>query len=691
MASGVLKGDALRYDAFISYADEDRGWVEELIDHLEATPYSMKCVNHYRDYHPGKTEWENNQLFLDASDTFLIVLSPYFVDSKWSTYDLDQILAHSLRVDRCTIIPLIKEPCGVPPSLHHLTPIKASPSFTDTWFQKLSSALGYIKCQEYLCERQVRALHWCNTCDLATCSRCLNLHTKQGEHEVVDAREHVTSSLRRNTLLCGDHGRAIEMYCTSCRVTLCHTCQVVNHRICHDIVTVADSRALIEENLTRKRAAIEQNLERIYLEETRLSQALADLNKNVDSRRDYVGREFARQREILKEKEANVMAQIDTEFHSNERQIKHKIASAAEYMRQSKEHLLLISNALKSKSEMDICATDMKVIPLPIQLTAEEEIVSLSETNVNLPEINNALTSEAEGSASARSDPPEDERSDRNNKAVLEKIIQSESGKQTIHDMCLITDKDKIIIVVTDAVNQTVRSFCHHGMKRSSCSKFIGDSPRGITSVGDQTVAVSVPDTKSVLFLKVTPEIELVRVLDCNCVFNSLCFLKPNLFVGCFKDKDGPKLYFVSYKDDSSSIFLTAVCVINKTKRLFDDPSYLCKSSDGLVIVSDAGKVKVICLDEDGCEVFQFPPLRDGTLQSPRGVTTNAQGDVFIADHAQNAILKVKADGQFAGQALTESDCVVGPSCVATDADGKLYVGMSNGVIHKYSLPSPAH
>ncbi|XP_046560463.1 uncharacterized protein LOC124269492 [Haliotis rubra] len=688
MASGVAQGDALRYDAFLSYADEDREWVEELIDHLEAAPYSMKCVNHYRDYHPGKTEWENSQFFLDTSDTFLIVLSPSYVDNKWSTYDLDQILAHSLRTDRCTIIPLIKEPCRVPSCLHHLTPVKASPSFSETWYQKLSSALGYKQCQGCLSERQIRARHWCNTCDMAICSQCLNLHTKQDEHEVVDAREHVTGNLRRGTLLCSEHGRAIEMYCTSCRVSLCHTCQVVNHRTCHDIITVADSRALIEENLTRKRAAIEHNLERVYLEETRLSQALADLKKHVDSRRDYVGREFDRQRAILKEKEAILMAEIDSKFHSNERQLKHKIASAAEFMHQSKEHLLSISNALKSKSEIDLCDTDMKVTSLPIQVTSEEEIISLSEANVNLPEIDSALTSEREGPASARSDPPEDSRSDLSDKAVLEKIIQGKGGKHTIHDMCLITVDDKIIIVVTDAVNQTVRSFCHHGMKLSSCSKLIGDAPRGITSVGDQTVAVSVPDTRSILFLNVTPEIKLVRVLECNCVFNSLCFMKPNLFVGCFKDKDGPKLYFVSYEDDSSSIFLTAICVINKTKRLFDDPSYLCKSRDGLVIVSDAGKVKVICLDEDGCEVFLFPPLRDGTLQSPRGVATNAQGDVFIADHAQNAIIKVKADGQFAGQVLTSSDGVVGPSCVATDADGKLYVGLSNGVIHKYRLPS---
>ncbi|XP_046378637.2 uncharacterized protein LOC124150679 [Haliotis rufescens] len=685
MASGVVQGDALRYDAFLTYADEDREWVEKLVDHLEAAPYNMKCVNHYRDYHPGKTEWENNQFFLDASDAFLVVLTPSFVDSKWNTYDLDQILAHSMRADRSTIIPLIKEPCRVPSSLNHLIPIKASASFTESWFHKLLSTLGYTRCQGCLSDEQVRASHWCNTCNMTICNQCRHLHTEQDEHQVVDVRDHLSNSLKRSTLLCIEHGRAIEMYCTSCQVSLCHTCQVVNHRTCDDIVTVSDGKALIEENLARKQATIEQNLQRVSLEETRLSQALIDLNRHVGSRRDYIAEEFDRQRKILKEKEATFMAEIESKFHSNEAELKDRIVSTTELVRQSKEHLLLISNALKSKSEIEMCETDMNVKPQAIQVTSEEEINSLSGANINLPEMNIALTSTLESPAA---DSPDDARPEMNDKAVLEKIIHAEGGKHSMHDMCLITDNDKIIIVVTDPVNRTLRSFYQHGMKMSSNAKFIGDAPRGVTSVGDQTVAVSVPDTKSILFFKVTPGIELVRVLDCNTVFNSLCFMKPNLFVGCFKDKDGPKLYYVSYEDDTSSIFLTALCVINKTKRLFDDPSYLCKSDDGLVIVSDAGKVKVICLDEDGCEVFQFPPLRDGTLQSPRGVAASTKGDVFIADHAQNAIIKVKADGQFVGQVLTSNDGVVGPCCVATDADGKLYVGLSNGVIQKYRLPS---
>ncbi|XP_062618641.1 toll-like receptor 4 [Saccostrea cucullata] len=76
-----------QYDAFVSYADEDRSFVLRMIKELEEEEGIKLCI-HQRDFVPGFDIAENIITAVNKSRKTIILLSPNFIKSSWCMYEL---------------------------------------------------------------------------------------------------------------------------------------------------------------------------------------------------------------------------------------------------------------------------------------------------------------------------------------------------------------------------------------------------------------------------------------------------------------------------------------------------------------------------------------------------------------------------------------------------------------------------
>ncbi|XP_046580622.1 uncharacterized protein LOC124288101 [Haliotis rubra] len=110
--------DFKRYVAYFCHANVDTKWVMDMINTLESKKYGIKCAEYDRDFSCcGKYITDLFQEFLEDSHWIIVVLSPEFVRSKWSMYQLNLAVHYSVHKKHSNIVPLLKTPVDVPDCL----------------------------------------------------------------------------------------------------------------------------------------------------------------------------------------------------------------------------------------------------------------------------------------------------------------------------------------------------------------------------------------------------------------------------------------------------------------------------------------------------------------------------------------------------------------------------------------------
>nr|XP_049707245.1 toll-like receptor 13 isoform X1 [Helicoverpa armigera] len=131
MLSLINKKDAVdgknntifNYDVFVSYCNEDRGWVlDHLLPHMEAECSISACL-HERDFLVGLSILENIVSCMDRSRSIMLILSQRFLLSQWCQFEM-HLAQHRLletRREDLTLILLEDIPRRLRPNtLHYL-------------------------------------------------------------------------------------------------------------------------------------------------------------------------------------------------------------------------------------------------------------------------------------------------------------------------------------------------------------------------------------------------------------------------------------------------------------------------------------------------------------------------------------------------------------------------------------------
>ncbi|XP_046381345.2 toll-like receptor 4 [Haliotis rufescens] len=92
------------YNAFISYADEDRDFALHMfIEKLEREGNLQLCL-HHRDFIPGEEIAANILSAIQKSKLVVIVLSPNFLDSYWCRYEFEMARMEGLYTERNMVV-----------------------------------------------------------------------------------------------------------------------------------------------------------------------------------------------------------------------------------------------------------------------------------------------------------------------------------------------------------------------------------------------------------------------------------------------------------------------------------------------------------------------------------------------------------------------------------------------------------
>ncbi|KAK3099372.1 hypothetical protein FSP39_003486 [Pinctada imbricata] len=92
----ILDTRQYRYDAFISYADEDRSFVtRQMVENLEKGKDIRLCI-HHRDFMPGTSIIENITNAIHRSSKVVFIMTNSFLRSDWCLYEFDAAKAESI-------------------------------------------------------------------------------------------------------------------------------------------------------------------------------------------------------------------------------------------------------------------------------------------------------------------------------------------------------------------------------------------------------------------------------------------------------------------------------------------------------------------------------------------------------------------------------------------------------------------
>ena len=82
------QNENFQYDVFVSYAEEDDGWVRDhLMPELEGRLGLRLCV-HQRDFHPGRNILDNIEDCVESSKKVMMIFSTHFARSPWCQFEL---------------------------------------------------------------------------------------------------------------------------------------------------------------------------------------------------------------------------------------------------------------------------------------------------------------------------------------------------------------------------------------------------------------------------------------------------------------------------------------------------------------------------------------------------------------------------------------------------------------------------
>jgi hypothetical protein len=107
-----------RYDVFISYHHQDREFAQKLVDALDAA--GVHIAIDYKDFTIGEPVALNMERLIESSRYVVVILSPDWLSSEWSTFEALLIQLHDPMGVHGKLLPVLYRPCDMPNRLRVL-------------------------------------------------------------------------------------------------------------------------------------------------------------------------------------------------------------------------------------------------------------------------------------------------------------------------------------------------------------------------------------------------------------------------------------------------------------------------------------------------------------------------------------------------------------------------------------------
>ncbi|XP_067651389.1 uncharacterized protein [Haliotis asinina] len=258
--------------------------------------------------------------------------------------------------------------------------------------------------------------------------------------------------------------------------------------------------------------------------------------------------------------------------------------------------------------------------------------------------------------------------SDRKSSAVLHHTINCHADNDKycpdLIDVAVVSlsGEPNRVLITADFTNRNLKSFhTSKGKFHKRCLK-LSERPWQIAKVEGNLVAVSVPDSKEIVTVQLTPDPVFLSTITTAREYFALASPAPSkLLAGTFKSSNSVDLL------DMEGNVLKSI----NTGAIIS-PDYIQITDQGNILVGQGDVTSFVSVTSDGEVLYCYSPKEGEGLRCPRGFTTTSTGDVLLVDRDHQKVIQLTKSGRFVRDVLTEG--LEQPRALCLDDDGLMYV-----------------
>ncbi|XP_048253336.1 uncharacterized protein LOC125381138 [Haliotis rufescens] len=238
---------------------------------------------------------------------------------------------------------------------------------------------------------------------------------------------------------------------------------------------------------------------------------------------------------------------------------------------------------------------------------------------------------------------------------------------------------DTDTVVVTDWINDNVKSFYTRNNQTRHSKLSLGGRPWNLTKLTHNQVAVTVWNIYQIVTVEVNPDLVLLSTITTSKQYWGITSLTPSTLAASSRSPTCVDIL------DMTGNVLRSISPLHNGNNILQRPNYLCTTRTGNILVSDCGTKRVVCLTPEGDVVFTYSPIGDTALKCPQGITRTSTGDILVTDYLLHRVIHLTESGQFVRNILTQQDGINYPWGVCVDGHGHVYVCLISGVIKVFT------
>ncbi|XP_048255024.1 protein wech-like isoform X5 [Haliotis rufescens] len=533
------------------------------------------------------------------------------------------------------------------------------------------------------------ATSWCSVCDDALCERCLRMHKRipsTNHHDVVDLSGE--TKVKRKVMCKVHKDENIKYICKDCKTAVCQTCCTIHHRKCDLVVEIESEIPSMKTELRRNKEVLlkkqDEMKTHIGKQTSKVNEALTlylQIESNIKSA-------SVKAIEVIKVKERTLLAELKEMSDQHIGELKADIKSGEMSVQMYQQQAELIDQTLQSECDMGVyemyqgCeAGDVEAVGVAgvkekgriawIMFRQDTDKLRRALDDLQLGEIDVLY----EGVLDLKATPVLQDTInvlDLKATSVLQDTINvrlaGDTSRANLIDVKVFVVNGTDTVVVTDKNNHSVKSFYTRNKQHGHSRLRVGSVPYGITTLKDNQVAVTVPDTRQIVTVQVNPGLVLLSTITTSKQYYGITSLTPSTLAA---SSTSPPCVDIL---DMTGHVLKSICSGQPMRYILKNSYFLCTTRTGNILVCDSGSKCVVCLTPEGDVVFTYSTTGDTALKFPLGITSTSTGDILVTDCHLHRVLHLTESGQFVRNILTSQDGVRSPRGVCVGGRGRMYV-----------------
>ena len=545
------------------------------------------------------------------------------------------------------------------------------------------------------CQR--KAEYYCEDCSDCLCTPCKDYHKKlpvTKNHIIVSAGEALVNTTIRGrpstVIYCRcNKQQEVQYYCDDHKEILCDLCKETKHYKCLGTSTIQIKSSAYSSS---KLDSVASKLNGIKDDYDQLNKVRNDESKRLERLKEECREAIeAFRKEIdsfLDKLEKNMLKQVESFEIEGQKRISQHVSTLTATMKLLESDLKLVEDA-KSDGRKETMFAAGEQVSKDVQGyldrlgDIENEAIETDmtfEKNAKLVK----LLAEIDSLGSLKRSSARKIQTSR--KTLLDSKIQSQKQVNI-----KLTDDGSTPWITGVAVMPTGEAvlcdFHNYKLKLLDSSDAITTSltlnnqPYDVSVVDYKTVIITLPGSKQLQYIKVFPQLTLVRVLKldkmcwgvhvtCGKIFTS-CHNNPGKGEVRILDLDGNLLQQLGVNQDGSF--------------LFRRPSRITVSPSGkMLFVSDYDNNTVTCMTMDNHVIYQY---RDAEMKGPRGLYCDSGDNILVCGQDSNNVQLITADGKKHRTLASSKDGLDAPTSLCyRQSDDTLIVGMVDNKITLFKL-----